>query len=105
MRSSAQLDALIEELTVDCYNDEEQETGFQVGAEEALVPGERVRVAGHEFGVHAVTHGPDVRTGLRARVQDQDGRRHEVALSDLEFPHESELGTVVAAYRRWLGWR
>jgi hypothetical protein len=28
MRSSAQLDRLIEELTVDAYNDEEQETGF-----------------------------------------------------------------------------
>jgi hypothetical protein len=105
MRSSAQLDALIEELTVDAYNDEEQETGFQVGAEEALVRGERARLAGHEFEVRAVIHGPDVRTGLRACVRGQDGMSHEVALSDLEFPHESELGTVVAAYKRWLGWR
>lgn len=37
MSSPAQLDALIEELTVDCYNDEEQETGFQVGAERPRV--------------------------------------------------------------------
>jgi hypothetical protein len=34
------LDALIEELTVDCYNDEEQLTGLLTGAEEALVVGE-----------------------------------------------------------------
>lgn len=105
MRSSAQLDALIEELTVDCYNDEEQETGFQVGAEEALVHGERARLAGRELQVGAVIHGPDVRAGLRARVRGEDEATHEVALSDLEFPDESELGTVVAAYRRWLGWR
>ena len=105
MRSTAQLDALIEDLTIDCYNDEEQETGFQVGAEEALVRGERAQLAGNGFEVRAVIHGPDVRAGLRARVRGQDGTPHEVALSDLEFPDESELGTVVAAYRRWLGWR
>jgi hypothetical protein len=105
MRSPAQLDALIEELTVVAYNDEEQETGFQVGAEDALVRGERARLAGHEFEVRAVIHGPDVRTGLRARVRGQDGTTHEVALGDLEFRDDSELGTVVAAYRRWLGWR
>ena len=105
MRPPAQLNALIEELTVDCYNDEEQETGFQVGAEEALKGGERAQLAGHELEVRAIIHGPDVRTGLRARVRGQDGKTHEVSLSDLEFPDASELGTIVAAYWRWLGWR
>jgi hypothetical protein len=105
MRSPAQLDALIEELTVDCYNDEEQETGFQVGAEEALRRGERAQLAGHELEVRGVIHGPDVRAGLRALVRDQDGIAHKVALSDLVFPDDSELGTIVTAYRRWLGWR
>jgi hypothetical protein len=38
--STADLDALIEELTVDCYNDEEQLTGLLTGAEKALVVGE-----------------------------------------------------------------
>ncbi len=105
MSSPAQLDALIEELTVDCYNDEEQETGFQVGAEAALRRGERARLAGHELEVRRVIHGPDVRAGLRALVRDRDGIAHEVALSDLVFPDDSELGMIVAAYRRWLGWR
>jgi hypothetical protein len=105
MRSPAQLDALIEELTVDCYNDEEQETGFQVRAEEALKGGEHAQLAGHELEVHGVVHGPDVRAGLRARVRGQDRVTHEVALGDLVFPDDSELGTVVCAYRRWLGWR
>ena len=30
---------------------------------------------------------------------------HEVALADLVFADDSALGMVVAAYRRWLGWR
>lgn len=105
MRSPAQLDALIEELTVDAYNDEEQETGFLVGAEEALGRGERARLAGHEVEVRAVIHRPNMRTGLRACVRGHDGKTHEVALSDLAFPHDSELVKVVIAYRRWLGWR
>ena len=104
MKSSAQLDALIRELTIDCYNDEEQETGFQVGAEEALVRGELAQLAGHELEVLEVVHGPDIRAGLRASMRGQDRVTHEVALSDLVFPNESELGTIVAAYRRWLGW-
>ncbi len=67
MTTGAELDALIEELTVDAYNDEEQLSGFLVGAEEAL------------------------------------GARHEVALADLTLAPRSELGAVVAAYRRWQG--
>jgi hypothetical protein len=44
--TAAELDALIEELTVDAYNDEEQLSGFLVGAEEALVRGEQPTIAG-----------------------------------------------------------
>jgi hypothetical protein len=36
MTTAAELDALIEEFTVDAYNDEEQLSGVLVGAEEAL---------------------------------------------------------------------
>ena len=39
MTTTAALDALIEELTVDAYGDEEQLGGFLVGAEGALVRG------------------------------------------------------------------
>jgi hypothetical protein len=33
----------------------------------------------------------------------RDGAVHEVGLADLRFPAGSELGLVVAAYRRWQG--
>lgn len=50
MITAAELDALIEELTVDAYNDEEQLSGFLVGAEEALICGERRRRRRHRRG-------------------------------------------------------
>lgn len=105
MSRAADLDAVIEELTVDAYNDEEQEARFLVGAEEALVRGEQARLLRTEVEVCRILDGPDVRTGLRARVRTGDSAAHEVALADLSFAEHSELGMVVAAYRRWLGWR
>jgi hypothetical protein len=41
-----------------------------------------------------------VRTGLTARIR-RAGATDEIALADLRFPTDSELGTIVAAYRRW----
>jgi hypothetical protein len=102
MTTAAELDALIDELTVDAYNDEEQLSGLLVGAEEALVRGEHATIAGVTVEVLSLAYGPDARTGLTARVL-RHGAKHEVALADLTFEAESELGIVVAAYRRWQG--
>jgi hypothetical protein len=70
MTTTAQLDALIDELTVDAYGDDEHLTGFLTGAEEALRRGDET---------------------------------YEVGLADLVFARDSQLGIVVAAYRRWQG--
>jgi hypothetical protein len=102
MTTAAELDALIEELTVDAYGDEEQLSGFLVAAEEALVPGEPATIAGATVEMISVDCGPDARTGLTAHVL-RDGARYEVALADLSFARGSELLVVVAAYRRWQG--
>ena len=102
MNRAAELDALIDELTVDAYNDEEQLGGFRVGAEAAIRSGERATLAGAQVEVLAVDCGPDARTGLLARVRRGDAV-HEVSLADLRFAAVSELGLVVAAYRRWQG--
>lgn len=98
----AALDVLIEELTVDAYGDEEQLVGFLTGAEDALAVGEMVTVAGVEIRIVAVDCGPDARRGLLA-VCERDHQRFEVSLADLAFGPSSELGQIVAAYRRWLG--
>ena len=98
----AALDALIEELTVDAFGDEEQLVGFLTGAEDAFVVGEIATVAGVEVQIVAVDCGPDARRGLIAMCE-RGGRRFELSLADIAFDEFSELGRVVAAYRRWLG--
>ena len=97
-----ELDVLIDDLTVDAYNDEEQLAGFLVGADEALQSGEPAKVVGVEVMVVGLDVGPDARTGLTARVR-RDDTTYEVALADLTFDADSQLGRIVAAYRRWQG--
>ncbi len=98
----SELDALIDDITVDAYNDEEQLAGFLVGADEALQGGEPASIVGVAVEVVVVDAGPDARTGLTARVQ-RDGQTYDVALADLPFDADSQLGRIVAAYRRWQG--
>jgi hypothetical protein len=98
----SELDALIEDLTIDAYGDEEQLSGFLVGAEDAFEDGESAQLAGVRVQITAVDQGPDARTGLTARVR-RDGTTHEVALADLRFAAGSRLALIVAAYRRWQG--
>ena len=98
----SELDALIDDLTVDAYGDGEQLAGFLVGAEESLQGGEPASIAGIQVEVVEVDSGPDARTGLTARVQ-RNGQTYDVALADLTFAADSQLGLIVAAYRRWQG--
>jgi hypothetical protein len=57
---------------------------------------------GVEVEVIEVDSGPDARTGLTARVQ-RNGQTYDVALADLTFAADSQLGLIVAAHRRWQG--
>jgi len=98
----SELDTLIDDLTVDAYNDEEQLSGFLIGAEDALQHSEPAWIVGVEVEVVRVDEGPDARTGLTASVQ-RDGQTYDVALADLTFAADSQLGRIVAAYRRWQG--
>lgn len=98
----SELDALIEDLTVDAHNDEEQISGFLVAAAEVLQRGETAMTVGVEVDVLEIDAGADARTGLIARVR-RDDTTYEVAFADLTFPAGSELELIVAAYRRWQG--
>jgi hypothetical protein len=69
---------------------------------DALRRGEPARIVGIDVAVFEVDAGPDARTGLSARVNRGD-ETYEVGLADLAFARDSQLGIVVAAYRRWQG--
>jgi len=98
----SELDELIDDLTVDAYNDEEQLAGFLVGADEALQGRGPASIVGVVVKVVVVDAGPDARTGLTARVR-RDGQIYDGPLADLTFDADSRFGRIVAAYRRWQG--
>ena len=86
--SPRHLDKLIEEATVDCYNEEEQATGFLTMIEENLALPFATRVLGVEASVVAVC--------------ERDGERQLISLTNLPLPSPPPSGAEwIAAYRRW----
>jgi hypothetical protein len=104
MDKTERLRALIEEATVDCYNEDEEFFGMLYTLEaqlafplQAKALGERVSVVGLDDGRSGL------RRGIIARVR-KGSQEYTVALSELEFldldPKSAEW---LEAYRYWLG--
>ena len=99
--SEAELDVLIEEATVDCYNEEEQITGLFTMLEEHLVLPFETSVLGMTVTV----------TRVDLTVSDQiialcrrDGVKQAIPILDLPIPAPAPDGAEwIEAYRRWLG--
>jgi hypothetical protein len=99
--SKAELDALIEEATIDCYNEEEQITGLFTMLEEHLAVPFQTSVLGMTVTV--------TRVDLAANHQivaicQRDGAKQAIPILDLLLPSPAPDGTAwIAAYRRWHG--
>src|SRR2546425_10639523 len=87
--TSRQLDKLIEEATVDCYNKEEQASGFFTMIEENLALPFAIRVLGITVSVVAIEMDDD--GGLGA-VCEHGGERQRIALTDLPLPSPPPSG-------------
>jgi hypothetical protein len=99
--ANRELDSLIEEITVDCYDEYEQLTGFQTAFENDATfpcPG---TVIGEQVDVLSVI-GEDDRHELIATCQ-RNGRHYEIALLDIDLNADPETSRLIAAYRRWIG--
>lgn len=98
-QTDAALDSLIAEITVDCYDEEEQLTGFEAAFDEDAnfpCPG---TIVGETVEVLHVGQG-NGRRELIATCQC-DGRRYDVALLDLDIQADPATSQLIAAYRRW----
>lgn len=99
----AALDALIEEITVDAYGDDEQLWAFrQVFEDEITLPANGF-VIGEPVSVIAIDYDGNERRGLTAKCRREDGSEHVVAASEVVFPDGSNAARHIAAYRKWLG--
>lgn len=99
--SSTKLDELIEEATVDCYNEAEQITGLFTMIEEHLALPFQTPVLGNAVTVTRV----DVTVENQIMVICQrDGHRQTIPILDLPLPTPAPAGAEsIDAYRRWHG--
>jgi hypothetical protein len=94
-----QLDKLIEEAIVDCYDEAEQASGLFTMIEENLALPFRTSILGIEVSVVAIEMDND--GGLKA-VCEHAGKKQRVGLADLPLPSPPPSGAEwIAAYRRW----
>ena len=101
--SARKLDKMIEEATVDCYDELEQASGFFTMIEDHLAVPFAAEVLGVEVSVVGVEM--DDNGSLKA-VCERNGKRQLIGLIDLELPKSPPSGAEwIAAYRHWLGGR
>lgn len=95
-----ELDNLIAEITVDCYDEDEQLTAFENAFYDAQFPC-RGTVIGEEVEVLSV----GMSNGRRELIAtcERAGRRHEVAVLDIDLHGDPLTSHLLAAYRRWAG--
>jgi hypothetical protein len=94
-----QLDAMIEEATVDCYNEEEQVTGlFTMLVDNLALPFETT-----VLGMAVSVVGADLSgSGQIVAVCSRDGLRQAIPILDLPMPMPPPAGADwIEAYRRW----
>jgi hypothetical protein len=98
-----ELDALIDEIIVDAYGEDEQLCAFCQALEDALpLPGDGF-VIGEPVSVIAFDYDGNERRGLTARCRREDGSEHLVSAAEVGFPANTNLSNYLAAYRKWMG--
>lgn len=96
----AALEKLIEEATVDAYNESEQDTGFLTMLEEHIPTPFRARVVGEDVDVQGFDV-PDSGIGIVAVVK-RGGKKYRVRLVELELGTPPPEGVEwIEAYKLW----
>jgi hypothetical protein len=99
-KANAELDSLIEEITVDCYDQDEELQGFENAFDEDATFPCPATVIGEEVEVLHVGQANN-RHELVATCQ-RNGRRYEIALLDIYLDADPDTTRLIAAYRRWI---
>lgn len=100
-KASARIKALIEEATVDAYNEAEQAVGFYTMICDRLALPFKTKVLGREADVVAIEMGNDDRLCGVCKV---GRKRQRISLVDMALPSNRPAGAEwIVAYRRWCG--
>jgi hypothetical protein len=95
-----EIEKLIEEITVDCYNEDEQLTAFEVTITDAIDGYAKAFHMDEPVYLVEVNSDKGLHAGLRAKITRQR-KEFEVALLDLEIDRDEdeELYRFVEAYK------
>jgi Calcium binding len=100
-KDRSRLQDLIEEATVDCYNEHEEHMGFMNMVEENVVCPFPAKVIGEEVEVLEL-RSPDAGFGLDA-VCRYKGKDYRIDIHALEWPKKKPAGFEwIEAYQAWL---
>lgn len=98
--SEAELDALIAQATVDCYNEDEELAGFAVMIEDNLAVPFETTVLGLTVTVRKISQ---TESGVVA-ICVHGKHRQAIPILDLPLPDPPTQGVEwITAYRRWAG--
>ncbi len=102
-KRNAEIEKLIEEITVDCYNEDEQLTAFEVVINDAIDGYAKAFHLDEPVYLVEVNSDKGLHAGLRAKITRQR-KEFEVSLLDLEIDEteEEELHRLVEAYKYFL---
>lgn len=100
-RRDPALDELIEEITVDCYDEDEQLTAFETAFDnDATLPCPG-NIIGQDIEVLSIA----TAQGRRELVATcrHEGHRYKIALLDIDHHADPTTTRLLAAYRQWTG--
>jgi hypothetical protein len=99
----AALDELIEQITLDAHDEDEQLWAFRQTFEDNLALPAEGSVVGAPVLVISFDYDGNERRGLTAKCRGGDGREYVVAAEDVTMAPKSEASRHLAAYRKWMG--
>jgi len=98
--ADAELDNLIDEITVDAHDEDEQLMGFENAFDEGGNFPCLGTVIGHDVEVLSISRATN-RHELIATCQ-RDGHRYDIALLDIDLQADPATARLIAAYCRWI---
>jgi hypothetical protein len=94
---AADLDELIEEITVDANGEDEQLWAFRQAIEDGIAVPCDATVSGEPVTVTKFDYDGNNRRGLTATCRRTDGKKHVVAASEVVIPVSTQGGRYLAA--------
>jgi len=100
-QTDPELDSLIAEITVDCYDEDEALTGFENAFDEGAHFPIQATLIGQQIEIVAIS----TRKGRRELIAtcQHAGQEHHIALLDTSIHPTHPASRLLNAYRYWLG--